>query len=143
MPTKFNGFLKALCLFGILSLMIGLTLFLIGCNSQLYPYGCVRYTPKLGTVEKTQIVSRNDVQITWDVCTENVHTLHPQEIVDKYPIGGQQTVLIPKRDNAACISDTWELGVAMPVSGVFFIAVGLASVIIPVLFACCRVHLLF
>jgi len=104
----------------------------------MYPYGCVRYIPTIGTVKQLVVVrcldktECYDVQIKWDVCTEKLYNIYDTEqgIADKYPVGGQKTVFVPKHSSVACTSNTWEIGVSLPVSGVFFISVGGTSVLV-------------
>ena len=116
--------------------IVGLGMFLTGCNSIFYPLGCPLYTSTVGTVVNTtssrncDINScRHTVLIDWSVCTEQVDggrdidTEWADFTMNSYPTGHQEKVWLPKPNVGVvggCFSENFNRSVsrAQPIAGI-------------------------
>ena len=130
----------------VISLLIGLPTFLMGCNSEYYKYGCAGFNRMNGVVVKSNTqemtcdacYSSGDSQICtsytcygafvdWSVCVERLGTWSNEadaiSTANKYYKGLEMTVWVEKAKADECTSNSEKVSKSLPITGIVFLSI--------------------
>lgn len=130
----------------IISLVIGLPTFLMGCNSEYYKYGCVGYERVNGVVANsytqqmicnrcyksgnTQICTSYTcygAYVDWSVCVEQLghwsDEKDAESTANRYYKGLQMTVWVEKSGTKECTSNSEKVSTDLPITGIVFLSI--------------------
>jgi hypothetical protein len=144
-------------IFSVVFLTIGMSTYMMGCNTTLYPAGCVAYSPEVAIVNSTGTSSEeccifytkiNDVQICslykkcwhgvvyFDTCTYDDGMITFDEsyartsINERYKLGNVMTVFRERRDMGKCTPDMMQVQTTLPIVGIVFLCLSGLMIII-------------